>query len=60
MSVEYRWCSHCSSKSLFEQPPCEEGHGPDCLDLSCVECGHAIVLRDLAGDRPAGKDVRAA
>jgi len=25
-------------------PPCEDGHGLDCLDLACVECGHAIIV----------------
>jgi hypothetical protein len=60
MRVEFRWCSHCSTKTLFEQPPCEDGHGADCPDLACVECGSAIVLRDLLGGEPAQKTTRAA
>ena len=44
MQIDYRWCSTCSSKQLFEQPPCEDGHGDDCLDLACVTCGSALVL----------------
>lgn len=39
-----RWCAPCGGETVFEVPPCEDGHGDDCLDLSCVECGHAIVV----------------
>ncbi len=38
------WCPPCGSEQLFEVPPCEDGHGEDCLDLACVVCGHAIVV----------------
>ena len=44
MQIDYRWCSTCNGKQLFEQPPCEDGHGDDCLDLACVTCGSALVL----------------
>ncbi len=44
MSATVRWCSPCASEQLFEAPPCEDGHGEDCVDLACVECGHAIVV----------------
>ena len=44
MSATVRWCSPCGGEQLFEVPPCEDGHGEDCLDLSCVECGHAVVV----------------
>jgi hypothetical protein len=60
MCVEFRWCSHCSTKTLFEQPPCEDGHGADCPDLACVECGSAIVLGDLVGDLQVRPSTRAA
>ena len=39
-----RWCSACATVTLFEVPPCEDGHGLDCLDLACTDCGSAIVL----------------
>ncbi len=39
-----RWCAPCGGTQLFEVPPCEDGHGEDCLDLACVECGHAVVV----------------
>lgn len=39
-----RWCASCADERVFEVPPCEDGHGEDCLDLACVECGHAISV----------------
>lgn len=39
-----RWCAGCADERAFEMPPCEDDHGGDCLDLACVECGHAIVV----------------
>ena len=42
--TEIRWCAECNDERHFETPPCEDDHGPDCLDLSCVDCGAAIVL----------------
>jgi len=58
--IEIRWCASCATETMFEQPLCEDGHGEDCLDLACVECGHGIVLRDLCVDQPARASVRAA
>ncbi|MCW2681083.1 MAG: hypothetical protein JWM62_2484 [Frankiales bacterium] len=42
--MEIRWCAECMDEKAFEVPPCADGHGADCLDLSCVECGFAIVV----------------
>lgn len=39
-----RWCAGCADERVFEMPPCQDDHGDDCLDLACVECGHAIVV----------------
>ncbi|MDP9434860.1 MAG: hypothetical protein M3P93_06565 [Actinomycetota bacterium] len=39
-----RWCSDCRDVTVFETPPCEDGHGEDCLDLACADCGAAVVL----------------
>ncbi len=50
MSATVRWCSPCGDEQLFEVPPCEDGHGEDCVDLACVECGHAIVVGTLVAD----------
>jgi hypothetical protein len=60
MQVEFRWCSTCAGKQLFEQPPCEDGHGEDCLDLACVACGAALVLGLTDAQLPQTKKIRAA
>lgn len=59
-SAGMRWCVGCGDERLFELPPCEDGHGDDCLDLACVECGHAIVVGVLAVDGELVLEVRAA
>lgn len=41
-----RHCSVCGDERAFEQPPCEDGHGPDCPEFACVECGLALVVGD--------------
>ncbi|MBE1537612.1 hypothetical protein [Actinomadura algeriensis] len=37
---------------MFEQPPCPDGHGPDCPERVCVECGAAVLLGSLVGPAP--------
>ena len=59
MQIDYRWCAVCNGKQLFEQPPCEDGHGDDCLDLACVMCGSALVLGLVEATQP-GRDARVA
>ncbi len=60
MQIDFRWCSTCAGKQLFAQPPCEDGHGDDCLDLACVTCGSALVL-GLVETAPAMRqDIRVA
>jgi hypothetical protein len=36
------YCAGCRAEREFEVPPCVEGHGDDCPDLACVECGLAM------------------
>lgn len=36
-------CPECGSESAFEQPLCSEGHGVDCPDLACIDCGTALT-----------------
>lgn len=36
-------CPECRTETLFDTPPCEDGHGEDCVDLACVECGFALT-----------------
>ena len=50
MSYDLRWCASCEGERAFEVPPCEDGHGLDCIDLACVDCGHAMVLGVLIAD----------
>ena len=45
-----RFCVVCVEEQHFEVPPCEDGHGEDCLDLACVVCGHAVVVGVLVAD----------
>jgi len=58
--TQTRWCAPCASEQLFEVPPCEDGHGEECLDLCCVRCGHAIVVGVLATDAEVRLETRAA
>ena len=57
---EVRWCAVCADERVFEVPPCEDGHGEGCLDLTCGECGHAIVLGGATADAAVLLEVRAA
>jgi hypothetical protein len=43
-------CPVCAAPREFEQPPCPDGHGADCPDLVCVECGIVLVVRPYAPD----------
>ncbi|TMQ82196.1 hypothetical protein ETD83_41360 [Actinomadura soli] len=29
---------------MFEQPPCPDGHGEECPERACVECGAAVLV----------------
>ncbi len=40
----YLDCPTCARPRLFEQPPCSDGHGVDCPERACVECGTALIL----------------
>lgn len=60
MSASVRWCASCTTETVFEVPPCEDGHGEDCLDLCCSACGHAVVVGVLLTPAEAVLEVRAA
>jgi hypothetical protein len=32
---------------VFEIPPCFDGHGLDCPDRACIDCGTAIAVGPL-------------
>ncbi|TDC44627.1 hypothetical protein E1281_33220 [Actinomadura sp. KC345] len=38
------YCSTCGDERVFEQPPCPDGHGEECPERACVECGEAILV----------------
>lgn len=41
------YCPSCARECLAETPPCLDGHGSECPDRACVECGTALVLDAL-------------
>ncbi len=41
MPVLTRSCPCCGDERAFETPPCGDGHGPDCAELACRDCGAA-------------------
>jgi hypothetical protein len=42
----FRHCSGCGDERAFDRPPCADGHGDDCPEWACVECGMAILIGD--------------
>jgi hypothetical protein len=58
--MQVMWCAGCQDETPFEVPPCEDGHGADCLDLACLACGHAVVVGLYADDPVAVLEVAAA
>jgi hypothetical protein len=38
------YCPTCGDERLAEAPPCPDGHGPDCAERACVECGTALLV----------------
>lgn len=43
-----RECPCCGDERAFETPPCADGHGPDCAELACADCGTALIVAPLA------------
>ncbi|MGH3319202.1 MAG: hypothetical protein ACRDN9_03305 [Streptosporangiaceae bacterium] len=60
MLVTVRHCPTCREERTFEQPPCADGHGLDCPERACVECGHAIIVGFVIEARPSTGVRRAA
>lgn len=51
-----RYCSVCATARAFELLPCSDGHGSDCPELICVECGYVVivgVVEELLDGEPA-------
>ncbi|MEU5995688.1 hypothetical protein ABZ806_42500 [Spirillospora sp. NPDC047418] len=38
------YCSTCGDERVFEQPPCPDGHGAQCPERACTECGSAVLV----------------
>jgi hypothetical protein len=44
MGMVVRYCSVCDAVRAFERVPCGDGHGSDCPELVCIECGYVAVV----------------
>jgi hypothetical protein len=43
-------CPACDDVTVFEQPPCGDGHtddGGECPEWICADCGTAVVVGDV-------------
>jgi hypothetical protein len=38
------YCPECAELQAFEQPPCVDGHGADCPERFCLNCGMALLI----------------
>jgi hypothetical protein len=38
------YCPDCAELEVFEQPPCVDGHGVDCPEWLCLNCGTALLI----------------
>lgn len=45
-----RDCSTCGEQRAFEALVCADGHGGDCPELACIDCGEAVVVAILDFD----------
>ena len=52
MSTQLLLCPSCGDERVFEAPPCVDGHGHDCPELACRDCGSAVLVDPLL-PRPA-------
>jgi hypothetical protein len=41
-------CPTCGEVRDFVQPPCADGHGEQCPEWACADCGAAMVAGDGA------------
>jgi hypothetical protein len=51
-------CPTCQGTRVFEQPPCADGHGADCPEWACVDCGTALLV-DMVLERAEDREVAA-
>lgn len=48
MSHRELYCDVCEGTALFDAPPCVDGHGTDCPELICTDCGSAMLVSAFA------------
>ena len=53
MTTIVRYCSVCVDARAFETVPCGDGHGSDCPELVCVDCGYVAVVGIVEESSPA-------
>jgi hypothetical protein len=51
---EYLHCPICQQECLVETPPCPDGHGADCPERLCTQCGYVLAVAP-APDRAAAR-----
>jgi hypothetical protein len=51
MPTQLRPCPSCGEERAFETPPCADGHGPDCAERACRDCGAALLVDPLVAAR---------
>jgi len=51
-------CRSCARRTEFEQPPCPDGHGQDCPEWYCTECGAATLVGWSLDRRALRRDLR--
>ena len=42
MLTDVHDCPDCGDERAFVQPPCVDGHGADCPERACADCGTAL------------------
>ena len=52
MPTLVRQCPCCGDERAFETPPCGDGHGPECAELACRDCGTALMVAPFVAEPP--------
>jgi len=58
MRTQFRSCPSCGEERAFETPPCADGHGSECAELACRDCGAALLVDPLVGARRSRRPAR--